>query len=365
MSPAQDAQGPQAGLRSLLEHMLKIEASELYLSAGSPPVFRVHDAAYPGRVALEAAEIAALAEALMSAEQREQFKSTLELDLVLALGGGTFGARSPGASDARFCVNLFWQRRAPALVVRALPARLRTLGELGLPSALAELAFERSGLVLIAGERRSGKSSTLAALVDHRNGTAPGHLLTIEDPIVLLHAPKQCIVSQREVGVDTRSYLDALRQVPRQAPDLLMVDALRSGEVLQSVVQLAAGGQLCLSSVHARGAVQALEQLLNLVPPDHQPELRQRLAFSLRAVIAQRLVPAAGGGRTVVLEILRGGAQVEASIRRGDFAALSETLSDGANGGGGRDHALQGSAFDPLQLRFAPELPDTPRAGKR
>ena len=311
-------------------------------------------------------------------------------NVVLALG-----------AEQRFCVNLFGQRRAPGMVVRALPARLRTLGELGLPSALAELAFERGGLVLIAGERRSGKSSTLAALIDHRNATAPGHVLTIEDPIELLHAPKQCVVTQREIGVDTRSYADALRNAPRQAADLLMIDAIRSGDVLESALALAAGGQLCLSSVHARGAVAAIERVLELVPPARHPELLARLASSLCAVIAQRLVPTVDGKRAVVLEILRSSARVEELLRRGELSALQQALVPGADGGCSFDDSLaalalagkisperavaaaddpralerrlseaghrdagQRSAHGPVALRFAPELPEAARAAK-
>jgi twitching motility protein PilU len=392
MSGDAQAEYSQAGLRSLLEHMLKIQASELYLAAGSPPVFRVNDVPYPGRVALGAAEIGALADAMLSPAQRSELASALELNVVLAL-----------SAEQRFCVNLFFQRRSPGMVVRALPARVRTFGELGLPSALAELLFERGGLVLVAGERRSGKSSTLAALIDHRNGTAPGHILTIEDPIELLHEPKRCVVTQREIGVDTRSYLDALRNAPRQALDLLVIDAIRSADVLESALALAAAGQLCLSSLHARGAVHAVERLLDFVPPSRQPELRARLSSSLCAVIAQRLVPTEGGKRVMVLEVLRSTPLVKDLLRhgeRGELGALQQALVPAADGASSFDDGLAalvqaerlsperalGAADDPralerrlseaghrdasqrsaepVILRFAPELPDGPRPAK-
>jgi twitching motility protein PilU len=388
MSSETQSGDAQAGLRSLLEHMLRIKASELYLSAGSPPVFRVQDVPYPGRVALGAAEIGAMADAVLSAAQRAELAAALELNLVLALG-----------AEQRFCVNVFFQRRAPGMVVRALPARVRTFGELGLPSALAELAFERGGLVLVAGERRSGKSSTLAALIEHRNATAPGHILTIEDPIELLHEPKQCVVTQREIGVDTRSYIDALRNAPRQAPDLLMIDAIRAGDVLDSTLALAAAGQLCLSSLHARGAVHAIERLLDFVAPSHHAELRARLASCLCAVIAQRLVATDDGKRVVVLEVLRSTALVKDLLRHGDrneLGALQQALTPGADGASSFDDGLAAlvqaerisperalaaaddaralerrlseaghkeaqRSFEPIALRFAPELPDGPR----
>ena len=389
MSGESHSDASQAGLRSLLEHMVKIKASELYLSAGSPPVFRVQDVPYPGRVALGATEIGAMADAMLSSAQRAELAAALELNLVLALG-----------AEHRFCVNVFFQRRAPGMVVRALPVRARTLGELGLPSSLAELAFERGGLVLIVGERHSGKSSTLGALIDHRNATAPGHILTLEDPIELLHEPKRCVVTQREIGVDTRSYVDALRNAPRQAPDLLMIDAIRSAEVLDSALALAAAGQLCLSSLHARGAVHALERLLDFVSPARHAELRARLSSCLCAVIAQRLVPTEGGKRVIVLEVLRSTPLVKDLLRQGELGALREALVPGSDGAstfddglaalvlaervsperalaaaddpralerrlaeGGRRDASQRSA-EPIALRFAPELPEGARPAK-
>jgi twitching motility protein PilU len=329
---------------------------------------------------------------MLTPAQRGELASALELNVVLAL-----------SAEQRFCVNLFFQRRSPGMVVRALPARVRTFGELGLPSALAELVFERGGLVLVAGERRSGKSSTLAALIDHRNGAAPGHILTIEDPIELLHEPKRCVVTQREIGVDTRSYLDALRNAPRQALDLLVIDAIRSADVLESALALAAAGQLCLSSLHARGAVHAVERLLDFVPPSRQPELRARLSSSLCAVIAQRLVQGEGGKRVMVLEVLRSTPLVKDLLRhgeRGELGALQQALVPAADGASSFDDGLaalvhaerlsperalaaaddaralerrlseaghrdaaQRSA-EPVILRFAPELPDGPRPAK-
>jgi twitching motility protein PilU len=388
MTPDERTPDAQATLRSLLEHMLRIEASDLYASAGSPPLFRVRDAVYPGRVALEASEIASMADAVMSPAQQKEFRSALEMNLVIALGEG-----------ARFCVNLYWQRRVPGMVVRALPARLRTLEELGHPPLLAQLALEKSGLVLIVGGRRSGKSTTIAAMIDHRNANECGHILTIEDPIELLHAGKQCVVTQREIGVDTRSYGDALRNASRQGPDMLVIDAIRNADVLETALGLAAGGQFCISTLHARSCAQAIERVLGIMPPARHAEILMRLSSSLRAVIAQRLVPTVEGGRTAAFEILPDTPLVKDLIKRGELAALERAITPGpegactfeqslaalvAAGRVGVDHALAASddprtlerhlsdarieaaskaaIFDPAQLRFAPDPPEPARA---
>jgi twitching motility protein PilU len=381
MTTDERAPDAQATLRSLLEHMVRIEASDLYAAPGAPPLFRVRDAVYPGRVALEPADIAAMADSIMSPAQQQEFRSALEMNLVIAL-----------REDARFCVNMYWQRSMPGMVVRALPARLRTLEELGHPPLLAQLALEQSGLVLVVGGRRSGKSTTVAALVNHRNENVCGHILTLEDPIELLHPGKQSVVTQREIGVDTRTYGDALRNAARQGPDMLMVDAVRNADVLESLLGFAAEGQFCVSTLHARSAAQAVERVLGIVPPARHGEILQRLSSSLRAVIAQRLVPTVDGGRIAALEIMPDTPVVKDLIKRGELAALERAITPGPEGGCtfeqslaalvaagqvGIDHALaatdhtrvlerllgdaqieaanKAAIFDPHQLRFAPE----------
>jgi twitching motility protein PilU len=305
---------PHESLRSFLEHMGRIAASDLYLTAGSPPVFRVDDVFYPGRVPLEADEMANIADSLMSEAQRDQFHATLELNLAFSL-----------ADESRFRVNLFWQRGVPGMAVRFLRTPIRTLAELGHPPLLQQLAGERRGLVLVVGGDGSGKSTTIAAMIDHRNSNQTGHILTIEEPIEFIHPYKQCIVMQREVGFDTRSYAAALRSAPRQAPDLIFIGEIRDAETLEAALNCSASG-LCLSTLHASDATQAVTRALSFFPAERHAEISARLSQSLRAVLAQRLVVSVQGGRVAALEILLDTARIRELIRRGQTDAIAQAL---------------------------------------
>lgn len=322
---------PHATLSSFLEHMGRIEASDLYLVAGSPPVFRVNDVTYTGRVALEVHEIVSMADSLMSVNQRQEFRSSLEMNL-------TFSS----TDAARFRVNLFWQRGTPAMVVRSLQTSIKTLDELGHPPVLKDLALARHGLVLLVGRRASGISTTLAAMIDHRNTAQTGHILTLEDPIEFVHSSKQCVVTQREVGVDTRSYADALRNVLRQTPDMIVIDSIRAAETLEYALAAADSGHLCVSTLHAGNVVQAIHRLLSLFAPARHAEILLRLSLALRGVVAQRLIPALRAGRVAALELLLDVPRVKDVIKSGKIEGLEEAMAQDDVGGCTFDAALIG-----------------------
>jgi twitching motility protein PilU len=308
-----------ATLRTFIEHMDQINASELYLTAESPPVFRVDDVTYPGRVPLSAAEIEGMAESVMSAAQRQEFRVVLEMNTTLKL------------RDDAFCrINLFRQRGTLGIVVRLVRTRAKALEELGYPGLLQKIASSRSGLVLVVGSRGSGRSTTLAALVDYRNSTQGGHILTIEDPIEVHHQHKKSIVTQREVGIDTRSFAAGLNSAMRQTPDVVLVGEVRDAEVMEAVLSLAGSGHLCLSTLHANTAKQAVDRILGFFPVLRHAEIRMRLAHSLRAVIAQRLVPTLQGTRIGALEILLNTDHIQRLIQRGELDALHDAMSKDA-----------------------------------
>ncbi len=309
------------GLHALLEHMGKIEASDLHLTAGHPPVFRVDNASYPARVPLAADEIASMADSLMSASQRMEFRATFEMNVTFAW-----------SDDVRFRANLFFQRGTPSVVVRRLHTRIKTLEELGLLLELPKLALVRSGLVLVVGDKRSGRSTTLAALLDHRNASQAGHILTVEDPIEFVHAHKQCVVTQREIGVDTCSYADALRNAPNQTPDLIYVSEIRDAPTMETLLGLAESGQACLSTLHASNATQAVDRVLSFFPQERHSEIRVRLSRALRGVIAQRLVPALPQGRVAAVELLLDTPQIKDLILRGELAKLGNGWEEAGPG---------------------------------
>lgn len=321
-------------LCSFLDHMRKIDASDLYLVAGHPPVFRVADVSYPARTPLEVDDIASMSESLLLADQRENGDASVEQAITFPW------------FDDRFRASLFSQRGSPGLVVHRL-ARLRPLDELSPRPELRQLAQGREGLVIVAGGKRSGRTTTLAALLDHRNESGPGHIVTIEDPIEVLHAHKQCVVTQRAVGADTRSYAAALRAVPGLAPDLVYVDEIRDAETMDALLGLADAGYACFTSLQAHGPSQAIERVLGFFGEDRQGELRVRLARCLRAVVFQKLVATAPDARRAAFELLLDTPETREMIRRGDIDMLAR-LAEGARSGPVSERAA-------VPLRLAPD----------
>src|SRR5690606_10622728 len=235
---------------------------------------------YPAKNPLSPEEIEAMADSLMTPAQRQQFRDKLEMNLALATDEG-----------GRFRVNMFWQRGAVGMVIRLVRTQIKTLGELQHPPALAKIMQQKRGLILVVGGTGSGKSTTLAAMIDHRNRSESGHIITVEDPLEYIHQHRQCVVTQREVGIDTLSYKDAPKNALRQAPDLILIGEIRDAETMESAITFAETGHLCLSTLHANNANQAIERILNFFPPERAHEIRLQLSLNLRGIISQRLLP--------------------------------------------------------------------------
>lgn len=308
-------------MEALLAHMLKLDASDLYLTADKPPVFRVNGAGLSGKTALSAEQVAMLITSLLDEKQTTEFARELELNFAVV------------RAEGRFRINVFRQRGSIGLVARLVRTKIRTLDELGLPTAMKSVAMSRRGLVLVVGATGSGKSTLLAALIDHRNINEAGHILTIEDPIEFIHPHKRSIITQREVGTDTRSYTAALKNALRQAPDVVLIGEIRDAETMEAAIAFAETGHLCLSTLHANNANQALERILNLVPPARQQEVRLQLSLNLRAIISQRLVATASGGRAAALEILLDTPRVKDLIKGGEIEAIKDAIEQSSPDG--------------------------------
>jgi twitching motility protein PilU len=302
----------------LLAHMLTLNASDLYLTAGSPPVYRKDGVGLAGKSPFSAEQVDVIAASLMTLEQREEFGHKLEMNLAFV------------TPEGRFRVNVFRQRGATGLVVRLVRSQIKTLDELGHPEALKSVVLSKRGLVLVVGGTGSGKSTTLAAMIDYRNTTQTGHIVTVEDPIEYIHPHKQCVVSQREVGVDTLSYSEALKNTLRQAPDLILIGEIRDLETMEAALAFAETGHLCLSTLHANNANQALERVLSFFPSQRHHEISMQLSLNLRAIISQRLVPSTNGGRAAALEILLDTPRIKDLIKRAETDLVKDAMEQSA-----------------------------------
>ncbi len=308
-------------LRACLQHMLKIDASDLYMTADSPPVFKCAGEGLAGKSPLEAAAIAQMAASLMTPAQRQEFAEKLEMNLAVAV------------DDGRFRVNIFRQRGQTGMVVRLIRTTIKTMEELLLPPVLRDVVMSKRGLVLMVGGTGSGKSTTLAAMVDHRNTSTSGHIVTVEDPIEFIHPHKKCVVTQREVGTDTLSYKAALKNTLRQAPDVILIGEIRDAETMEAAMAFAETGHLCLSTLHANNANQAVERIMTFFPAERQQEIRMQLSLNLRAMVSQRLVPGAHGGRAAALEIMLDTPRIKDLIKKGETDVLKDAMEQSANDG--------------------------------
>jgi twitching motility protein PilU len=319
-------------MRGLLEHMLTVEASDLYITAGSPAVFRIDGVGYPAKNPLAPDEIEQMADSLMTPAQQAEFRAKLEMNLALATEDG-----------GRFRANIFRQRGATGMVFRLVRTQIKTLKELNHPQALADLMMQKRGLILVVGGTGSGKSTTLAAMIDHRNRTDSGHIITVEDPVEFIHQHQRCVVTQREVGIDTLSYHHALKNALRQAPDLILIGEIRDAETMEHAITFAETGHLCVATLHANNANQAIERVLNFFPPERAHEIRLQLALNLRAIVSQRLVPTKTGGRAAALEIMLDTPRIRDLIKRGEIEAIKDAMEQGAGEG---CKTFDGALFD-------------------
>ncbi len=284
-------------INDLLKIATERGASDLHLKVGSYPVIRVNGALQPltELKKLMQEDTIAMAFSLMNARQKQKFKETLEIDIAYSV---------PGLG--RFRCNIFQQRGTVGLVLRVIPVKIRTIKELLLPKVIETICHEQRGLVLCTGTTGSGKSTTLAAMIDYINATRTEHIITIEDPIEFLHRDKKSIVNQREIGVDTRDFATALRSALRQDPDVILVGEMRDYETIETALTAAETGHLVLSTLHTLDATETINRIISVFPPHQQKQIRLQLAQVLKAVISMRLVPKADGqGRVPAVEVLR------------------------------------------------------------
>ncbi|MEA2627413.1 MAG: twitching motility protein PilU [Candidatus Binatota bacterium] len=304
--------------------MLELEASDLYLTVGMPPVYRVEGTATPDTEEPEfsSEDTLTLANMTMNDGQRTEFFDKKEMNLALALAG-----------LGRFRCNIFQQRGTVGMVVRQIKEKVPSVESLGLPSILNQIIETKRGLVLVVGATGSGKSTTLAAMIDWRNSMVPGHIVTIEDPIEFMHPHKRCILTQREVGFDTLSFHEALRNTLRQAPDVILIGEVRDSETMEAAITFAETGHLCITTLHSNNANQAIERIMNFFPSNRHSQIYLQLSLNLRSIISQRLVPGVDGMRVAALEVLMDTPRVQDLIKKGEIDTLKEAMEMGEQEG--------------------------------
>jgi twitching motility protein PilU len=280
---------------SLLKLMVHKNASDLFVTAGIPPSMKINGKIMPvSKGSLTPDQAKQIVYGIMNDVQREEFENTHECNFALSRSG-----------IGRFRVNVFMQRSQAGMVLRKIETKIPTFADLNLPDSLKELAMTKRGIILFVGGTGTGKSTSLASMVDYRNTNSHGHIITIEDPIEYVHQHKGCIVTQREVGIDTRTFDDALVNTLRQAPDVILIGEIRHPETMDHAIAFAETGHLCLATLHANNANQALDRVINFFPEERRSQLLMDLSLNLKAVISQRLIPTVDGqGRRAAIEIL-------------------------------------------------------------
>jgi len=310
-------------LQKYLRVLIERDGSDLYLSTGAPPSIKAMGQLMPiAETPLSKGHVAKLAYATMNEDQIKDFESKPEMNLAISEEG-----------IGRFRVNIFKQRGEVSMVIRSIKTDIPFYKDLGLPTILPELVMEKRGLILFVGGTGSGKSTSLASLIDHRNTNSAGHIITIEDPVEFVHRHKKSIVNQREVGMDTDNYEDALENTLRQAPDVILIGEIRSRETMEHAIAFAETGHLCLSTLHANNANQALDRIINFFPEERHKQLFLDLSLNLRGIISQRLIPTVDGKRAAAIEVLTGSPRVKDLIKKGDVISLKEVMEKSAREG--------------------------------
>jgi twitching motility protein PilT len=320
-----DLSHERAALASMLRELVDAQGSDLHLCVGAPPSVRVHGSLrhLPGYEPLQPADTATLARAAVSDEQWSHFEQHHELDFAYSIEG-----------VARFRVNLYLQRGSCGAAFRAIPPHIKGLDELGVPESVARFAHLPRGLVLVTGPTGSGKTTTLASLLDLANSSRSSHIVTIEDPIEFLHGHKRSLVNQREVGADTTSFATALKHALRQDPDIILVGELRDLETTATALTAAETGHLVLATLHTQSAAQTIDRIIDIFPPHQQHQIRAQLSTALQGVVTQALAPRAdGAGRTVVTEIMFATPAIRNLIREGKNHHIPSFMQSGGSEG--------------------------------
>ena len=310
-------------IRDYLKVMVEKDASDVYLTVDSPPVYRIHGINQPigdGRLTNE--QLETLADGIMRERQGKEFEDTMEKNLALFY-----------PELGRFRVNIFRQRGNVGIVMRQVKMKIQTIDELGFPPVVKDIVMSKRGLILVVGGTGQGKSTTLAAMIDYRNSNSPGHIISVEDPIEFVHSHKQSLVTQREVGFDTRSFQDALKNAMRQAPDVILIGEIRDTETMEAAITFADTGHLCLGTLHSTNSNQSFERILNFFPETRHAQILMQISLNLRAIISERLIPSLDGKRAAAMEILLDTPHIKDLIKRGEVDVLKDAMEQGIQEG--------------------------------
>ena len=307
---------------SFLKLMVHKKASDLFITAGLPPSMKVNGRIQPiTQTALTAQQSRDMVLNVMTPSQREEFEKTHECNFAISMQG-----------VGRFRVSCFYQRNQVGMVLRRIETRIPTVEELNLPAIIKTLAMTKRGIIMFVGATGTGKSTSLAAMIGYRNQNSTGHIITIEDPIEFVHKHEGNIVTQREVGIDTDTWENALKNTLRQAPDVIMIGEVRTRETMEHAIAFAETGHLVLCTLHANNANQALDRVLHFFPEDRRPQLLMDLSLNLKGIVAQQLIPTPDGkARRVAMEVLLGTPLVQDYIRDGEIHKLKEVMKESTN----------------------------------
>jgi len=305
-------------IHNLLRGMIGKKASDLFITTGFPPAFKVDGKMTPvSPQALTSAHTQELARAIMNDRQAAEFEATHECN---------FAISPPGIG--RFRVNIFMQQQRVGMVLRTITTKIPDLDQMGMPPVLKDIVMTKRGLVILVGGTGSGKSTTLAAMLGHRNKNSYGHIITIEDPVEYVHEHINCIITHREVGVDTENWHNALKNTLRQAPDVILIGEIRDRETMEYAVAFAETGHLCMATLHANSANQALDRIINFFPEERREQLLMDLSLNIKALISQRLIPKKdGAGRAAAIEILLNSPLIADMIFKGEVNAIKEVMA--------------------------------------
>ena len=318
-----DRQEAAKNVLQWLRDMVSLNGSDLFISSGFPPACKLDGELTPLTDApLLPEQTSQLVRSIMQDQQVREFDATRECN---------FAISPPGLG--RFRVNAFIQQGRSGAVLRRIPTSIPTTAELLLPPILDELVLKKRGLILLVGATGSGKSTTLAAMLGHRNEETRGHIITIEDPVEFVHDHRNCLITQREVGSDTESWHNALINTLRQAPDVILIGEIRTRETMEHAINFSETGHLCLSTLHANNTNQALDRIINLFPDDRRQQLLMDLSLNLRAIVSQRLIPKVGGGRIAAVEILINTPLIQDMIFKGRVGEMRDVIKSSSNQG--------------------------------
>ncbi|HYM37261.1 MAG TPA: PilT/PilU family type 4a pilus ATPase [Nitrospiraceae bacterium] len=310
-------------IRDILKVMVERNASDIYLTEGLPPMYRIEGVTQPvGTAPFTNEMLEALANDVMRDKQKKEFEENNEMNLALFY-----------PDMGRFRVNIFRQRGNVGFVIRQIKVEIVPIDKLGLPPIVKDIIMSKRGLVIVVGATGSGKSTSLAAMIDHRNANSPGHIITVEDPIEFVHKHKRSVITQREIGFDTMSYHAALKNTLRQAPDVILIGEVRDLETMEAAIAFAETGHLCLCTLHANNANQAIERVMNFFPQERHAQIYLQLSLNLRAIVSQRLIPGVDGKRVAAMEVMMDTPRVKDLIKKGEIDTIKEAMEQGVQEG--------------------------------